>query len=168
MKVVSIADVLSGKVPVGEEVEVRGWVRTRRDSKAGLSFIHLSDGSGFAPLQLVANGELTNYESEVKRLTTGCALTARGTLVASQGKGQTVELVPREITVVGWVDDPETYPMQAKQHSMEYLREVGHLRPRTHLTGRHHPRAQHPRLRRAPLLSARGLLLGAHPDHHGE
>jgi asparaginyl-tRNA synthetase len=135
MKVVSIADVLSGKVPVGEEVEVRGWVRTRRDSKAGLSFIHLSDGSGFAPLQLVANGELTNYESEVKRLTTGCALTARGTLVASQGKGQTVELVPREITVVGWVDDPETYPMQAKQHSMEYLREVGHLRPRTHLTG---------------------------------
>jgi asparaginyl-tRNA synthetase len=125
MKVVSIADVLSGKVPVGEEVEVRGWVRTRRDSKAGLSFIHLSDGSGFAPLQLVANGELTNYESEVKRLTTGCALTARGALVASQGKGQTVELVPREITVVGWVDDPETYPMQAKQHSMEYLREVG-------------------------------------------
>jgi asparaginyl-tRNA synthetase len=135
MTVIRVADALSGQVPVGSVVEVRGWVRTRRDSKAGLSFIHLSDGSCFAPLQLVAGASLANYESEVKRLTTGCAITARGTLVASQGKGQSVELQPDEITVVGWVDDPETYPMQPKAHTMEYLREVAHLRPRTNLTG---------------------------------
>ncbi|MEZ4392228.1 MAG: asparagine--tRNA ligase [Polyangiales bacterium] len=135
MKVVRIVDVLSGQVPVGEEVEVRGWVRTRRDSKAGLSFIHLSDGTGFAPLQVVAGASLSNYETEVKRLTTGCAIVARGALVASQGKGQSVELSPSEVRVAGWVDDPETYPMQAKQHTMEYLREVAHLRPRSNLTG---------------------------------
>jgi asparaginyl-tRNA synthetase len=135
MSAVRIADVLSGKVAVGTEVEVRGWVRTRRDSKAGMSFIHVSDGSGFAPLQLVAGAALPNYESEVKRLTTGCAITAQGVVVASQGKGQSVEIAPTVLTVVGWVDDPETYPMQAKQHTLEYLREVAHLRSRTHLTG---------------------------------
>jgi asparaginyl-tRNA synthetase len=132
---IRIADALAGRVPVDSEVTVQGWVRTRRDSKAGMSFIHVSDGSCFQPLQLVANADLANYESEVKKLTTGCAITARGKLVASQGKGQSVELVPTEIRVVGWVDDPETYPMQPKQHTMEYLREVAHLRPRTNLTG---------------------------------
>jgi asparaginyl-tRNA synthetase len=135
MTLVRIEDVLRGKVPVGAEVEVRGWVRTRRDSKAGISFIHVSDGSSVAPLQLVAGGELANFETDVKRLSTGCALVARGRLVASQGKGQSVEMVPSEIRVVGWVDDPETYPMQPKRHTMEFLREVAHLRPRTNITG---------------------------------
>jgi asparaginyl-tRNA synthetase len=135
MTLVRIEDVLRGKVPVGAEVEVRGWVRTRRDSKAGISFIHVSDGSSVAPLQLVAGGELPNFETDVKRLSTGCALVARGKLVASQGKGQSVEMVPSEIRPVGWVDDPETYPMQPKRHTMEFLREVAHLRPRTNITG---------------------------------
>jgi asparaginyl-tRNA synthetase len=135
MQVHSVADILSGKVAVGTGVEVRGWVRTRRDSKAGISFIHLSDGSCFAPLQVVAGTALANYESEVKRLTTGCALRARGKLVASQGKGQSVEVAADAIVVDGFVDDPDHYPMQPKQHSMEYLREVAHLRARTNLTG---------------------------------
>jgi asparaginyl-tRNA synthetase len=132
---VRVEDVLRGVVPVGTEVEVRGWVRTRRDSKAGISFIHVSDGSCLAPLQIVAGGDLANFETEVKRMTSGCAIIARGKLVPSQGKGQTVELAPSELIPVGWVDDPETYPMQPKRHSMEFLREIAHLRPRTNITG---------------------------------
>jgi asparaginyl-tRNA synthetase len=135
MQTASVTEALSGKIPVGAELELKGWVRTRRDSKAGISFIHLSDGSCFQPLQVVASAEVPGYEADVKRLTTGCAIVVRGQLVASQGKGQTVELVARAIEVVGWVDDPERYPMQPKQHTMEYLREVAHLRPRTNLTG---------------------------------
>ncbi len=130
-----ISDVLLGQVPVGQEVEVRGWVRTRRDSKAGLSFVHLSDGSCFAPIQLVVPSTLPNYASEVQRLSAGCAIIGRGTVVASQGKGQSVEVQAAAIEVVGWVEDPETYPMQPKRHSLEYLREVAHLRPRTNLIG---------------------------------
>jgi asparaginyl-tRNA synthetase len=135
MITVSVKDALLGRHPAGTALEVRGWVRTRRDSKAGVSFIHVSDGSCFAPLQVVASAEMPGYEADVKRLTTGCAIIARGTLVASQGKGQAFELQAREIECVGWVDDPERYPMQPKQHTMEYLREVAHLRPRTNLTG---------------------------------
>src|SRR5512134_1872168 len=119
MKRVRVEDVLRGAVTVGDEVELRGWVRTRRDSKAGISFIHLADGSTVAPLQIVASGELPNFETDVKRLSTGCAIIARGKLVASQGKGQAVELAPSEIIPVGWVEDPETYPMQPKRHTME-------------------------------------------------
>jgi asparaginyl-tRNA synthetase len=135
MQVIRIEDALRGRVPVGTEVEVRGWVRTRRDSKAGISFIHIHDGSSFDPLQVVAGGELANYESEIKRVTSGCAVIARGTLVASQGKGQSVEVQPKELRVVGWVDDPEAYPIQPKRHTLEYLREVAHMRPRTNTIG---------------------------------
>ena len=135
MKPYRIADVLGGKAPVGERVAVQGWVRTRRDSKAGLSFIHLHDGSCFSPLQVVAGKDLPDYEDTVLRITTGCALRVAGVLVESQGKGQSFEIQADEIDVVGWVDDPETYPMQPKRHSMEYLREVGHLRPRTNIIG---------------------------------
>ncbi len=135
MQVIRVVEALGGKVPVGSEVEVRGWVRTRRDSKAGVSFIHLSDGSCFAPIQVVAGKELSNFDSEVTKLTTGCAVIARGKLVESPAKGQAVELHPSELQVVGWVDDPETYPMQPKRHTMEYLREVAHLRPRTNVIG---------------------------------
>jgi len=130
-----IADLLKGHVPVGTEVTVKGWVRTRRDSKAGLSFVQVHDGTSFAPLQVVAPGELANYESEVQKLTAGCAIEATGELVESQGKGQAVELKAREIAVVGWVDDPLKYPLQPKRHSLEYLREVAHLRPRTNTIG---------------------------------
>jgi asparaginyl-tRNA synthetase len=132
---VDVASVLSGRQRVGGRVTVRGWVRTRRDSKAGLSFIHLHDGSSFHPLQVVAPNALPNYEAEVKKLTSGCALIASGVLTASQGQGQTVELVADALDVVGWVDDPEAYPIQPKRASFEYLRDVAHLRPRTNTLG---------------------------------
>ncbi len=135
MKTLSIADILAGKAAPGDAVALQGWVRTRRDSKAGLSFVHVSDGSCFDPLQVVAKSDLPNYADEVQRLTTGCAVRVLGTLAASKGKGQAVELAAGVVEVVGWVDDPETYPMQPKRHSMEYLREQAHLRPRTNLIG---------------------------------
>ncbi|NDK37311.1 asparagine--tRNA ligase [Pseudoxanthomonas gei] len=135
MTVVSVEHALAGKIPAGGEVTVRGWVRTRRDSKAGLSFVNVSDGSCFAPIQVVVPNTLGNYESEVKHLTAGCAVIATGTLVASQGQGQSFEIQAVSLEVVGWVEDPETYPIQPKAHSLEFLREVAHLRPRTNLFG---------------------------------
>ncbi len=130
-----IADVLGGGVAVGDTITVEGWVRTRRDSKAGLSFVHVHDGSCFEPVQVVAPQELPNYQAEVLKLTAGCAVRVEGDVVASQGKGQSVELRGTRIEVVGWVEDPDTYPMQPKRHTMEYLREVAHLRPRTNIIG---------------------------------
>ena len=135
MAVVSVQQALSGATAPGSEVTVRGWVRTRRDSKAGLSFVNVSDGSCFAAIQVVAPAELSNYEDEIKRLTAGCSVVAHGVLVASQGQGQGFEIQATGIEVVGWVDDPETYPIQPKAHSLEFLREVAHLRPRTNLFG---------------------------------
>jgi asparaginyl-tRNA synthetase len=135
MTVVSVEQALAGKIPAGGEVTVRGWVRTRRDSKAGLSFVNVSDGSCFAPIQVVAPNSLANYDSEIKHLTAGCAVVATGKLVASQGQGQAFEIQAETFEVVGWVEDPETYPIQPKAHSLEFLREVAHLRPRTNLFG---------------------------------
>jgi asparaginyl-tRNA synthetase len=132
---VDVASLLKGKVPTSAQVQVKGWVRTRRDSKAGLSFIHVHDGSSFDPIQVVAPATLPNYESEIKRLTSGCSVIATGTLTASQGQGQAVEIQAEAVEVVGWVEDPETYPIQPKKSSFEYLREVAHLRPRTNTLG---------------------------------
>jgi asparaginyl-tRNA synthetase len=132
---VDVASILKGNVPTGTHLTVRGWVRTRRDSKAGLSFIHLHDGSCFDPIQVVAAATLPNYESEVKKLTSGCSVVATGTLAPSQGQGQAVELQAESIQVVGWVDDPDSYPIQPKKTSFEYLREVAHLRTRTNTLG---------------------------------
>jgi asparaginyl-tRNA synthetase len=128
-----IAEVLGDPSRIGSDVEIAGWVRTRRDSKAGLSFLHVHDGSSLAPLQVVADTALPNYETEVLKLTSGCAVRVTGPVVASQGKGQAVEVRARRIAVVGWVVDPESYPMQPKRHTPEFLREVAHLRPRTNL-----------------------------------
>lgn len=123
------------KAQPGQAITLKGWVRTRRDSKAGLSFIQLHDGTCFDAIQIVAPSELTNYQNEVLHLTTGCAIEARGELVASQGKGQSVELKADDIKVVGWIDDPDTYPASAKRHTFEYLREIAHLRARTNTFG---------------------------------
>ena len=131
-RLISVAALLTQDgVTVGDRIRLRGWVRTRRDSKAGLSFVQLHDGSCFEPAQVVAPGELENYASEVQHLTTGCSLIAEGEVVASEGKGQSVELLATRIETVGMVDDPETYPMPAKRHTFEYLREQAHLRVRT-------------------------------------
>ena len=130
-----ISDALASKVLIGSMVTVKGWIRTRRDSKAGLSFLHVHDGSCFDALQVVAAKTLPNYESEILHLTTGCAVTVIGTIVESQGKDQPVELQAESITVIGWVEDPDAYPVSAKRHSFEHLRQVAHLRARTNTFG---------------------------------
>ena len=135
MNTMPIADVLASKATVNKEVTVRGWVRSRRDSKAGISFIAIYDGSCFDPIQAVAPAELGNYKDEVLRLGTGCSVEVTGIVVESPGQGQAFELQTTEIKVVGWVEDPDTYPMAKTRHSIEYLREVAHLRPRTNVIG---------------------------------
>jgi asparaginyl-tRNA synthetase len=135
MPVHSIAEILAGKAAVDSAVTIQGWVRTRRDSKAGLSFIHVHDGSCFDALQVVAPAALPNYASEVMHLTAGCSVTTTGKLIASQGKGQAYEIQADDVKVAGFVDDPDTYPVSAKRHTFEYLREVAHLRVRTNTFG---------------------------------
>src|SRR4051794_26393589 len=131
----SVADALAGKPGVDATVAVRGWVRTRRDSKGGFSFLAINDGSCFDNIQVVAPNTLPNYVEQIAKLTAGCSVIATGTLVQSQGKGQSFEIQAREVEVVGWVENPDTYPIQPKPHTMEYLREVAHLRPRTNTFG---------------------------------
>src|SRR5476649_1898464 len=129
----SVRSILGGRAPASEPVTVKGWVRTRRDSKAGLSFVHVSDGSAFHPVQVVVAATLPNYASEVQKLTAGCSVEATGTIVASPAKGQPFEMQASELKVIGCVDDPDTYPIQPKAHTLEFLREVAHLRPRTNV-----------------------------------
>lgn len=102
----SIQALLQAKVSIGQEVVAKGWIRTTRTSKAGVCFIHLHDGSCFDPIQIVVDANLENYESEVLKLTTGCALEVTGTLVASEGKGQNSEILASKVKVVGWVENP--------------------------------------------------------------
>lgn len=130
-----VTDVLSGKLAVDSEITVRGWIRSRRDSKAGISFLAIYDGSCFDPIQAVVSNELNNYQEEVLKLTTGCSVEVTGTIVASPAKGQDFELAATAVKVVGWVEDANTYPMAKTRHSIEYLREVAHLRPRTNVIG---------------------------------
>src|SRR3954465_8738940 len=129
----SMRDVLSGRAAKDTAVTIRGWVRTRRDSKAGISFIHLTDGSSFHPVQVVAPSTLPNYTNEVMRLTAGCAVEATGNIVPSPAKGQPFEMQATVVRVIGWVEDPDHYPIQPKPHTFEFLREVAHLRPRTNV-----------------------------------
>ncbi len=135
MTSLSCAAILAGQAPAGSPVTVKGWVRTRRDSKAGISFVNVSDGSCFNAVQVVAPNTLPNYADEVLRLTAGCAVEATGGIVPSPAKGQPFEMQATSIKVVGWVDDPDSYPIQPKAHSLEFLREVAHLRPRTNVIG---------------------------------
>jgi asparaginyl-tRNA synthetase len=131
----SVRAALAASANIGAVISVRGWVRSRRDSKAGISFVAINDGSCFASIQLVVPDTLENYASEVLKLSSGCAVIATGTLVASEGKGQALEIQAQAIEVLGWVDDPETYPIAKKRHTFEYLRTVAHLRPRTNTFG---------------------------------
>lgn len=133
--IASVSAVLKGQNAIGSTVTVQGWIRTRRDSKAGISFLSVYDGSCFSPIQAVVERSLSNYEQEVLKLTAGCSVQVTGKVVESLGKGQQYELQASEVNVCGWVEDPDTYPMAAKRHSIEYLREVAHLRARTNLVG---------------------------------
>ena len=161
-----VVDILAGKPAVGAQATVRGWIRTRRDSKAGLSFLAVHDGSCFDALQVVAPATLGNYDAEVLHLTAGCAVSVTGIVAESQGKGQSVEILADTVEVVGWVDDPDTYPISPKRHTFEYLREVGppaladqHLR-------RGRPRPAHAGDGDPPLLRRARLRLDPHADHH--
>ena len=132
---VQVVECLAGKTAVGQSLTLKGWVRTRRDSRAGFSFINLHDGSCFDGIQVVADNTLSNYEDDILKLGAGCSIAVTGEVVSSQGKEQSVEIKATEITVMGWVDDPETYPVAKKRHTFEYLRTVAHLRPRTNTFG---------------------------------
>src|SRR5262245_13930033 len=131
----SVRAILSGEAPADAPVTVKGWVRTRRDSKAGISFVHVSDGSSFHPVQVVVPSTLANYTDDVLKLTAGCAVEATGAIVPSAAKGQPFDMQASAIHVIGWVHDPGTHPIQPKPHTLECLREVAHLRPRTNVIG---------------------------------
>lgn len=119
---------------IGRPVRLSGWIRTRRDSKGGFSFLEINDGSSLGNIQVVADGDLANYESEIKHLSAGASVTVEGEVKQSGGKGQATEIHAESVTVHG-LADPETYPLQKKRHSFEKLREWAHLRPRTNTFG---------------------------------
>jgi asparaginyl-tRNA synthetase len=119
---------------VGREVRIQGWIRTRRDSKGGFSFLEVNDGSSFGNVQVVADGTLPNYESEIKHLAVGFSVAIEGLVKASPAKGQETEIAATKVEVYGTAD-PESYPLQKKQHSFEFLRTIAHLRPRTNTFG---------------------------------
>jgi len=128
-----IADLIASS-DLGSEVTVMGWVKTKRDSKGGFSFLEVNDGSTIKNIQVIADNQLPNYDQEIMRLSVGCSITVKGELLASPGKGQKVEIRAKEIRVTGWAD-PKEYPLQKKRHSFEYLRTIAHLRPRTNTFG---------------------------------
>ena len=134
-KSLRIADLLgSERANIGQKVVVRGWVRTKRDSKAGVSFIELNDGSCMKSLQVVADLGREEYKEILDRITTGSSLQVEGTVCESPGKGQAVEVHADGMELYGWAD-PAKYPLQKKRHSFEFLREIAHLRPRTNTIG---------------------------------
>jgi asparaginyl-tRNA synthetase len=128
-----IVDILAAET-TGNRITVMGWVRTRRESKGGFSFIELNDGSCLSNLQVIVDDKIENYDTEVRNLQTGCSVRVVGTLVASPAKGQSIELQAEELEVYGWAD-PAIYPLQKKRHSFEFLRTIAHLRPRTNTFG---------------------------------
>jgi asparaginyl-tRNA synthetase len=133
METISVAQARRPEA-IGKSVRLHGWVRTRRDSKGGFSFIELNDGSCLGNIQIIADGQLPNYESHVRHLSPGCGITVEGQVTASQGAGQATEVRATSLEVHGWAD-PEAYPLQKKRHSFEKLREWAHLRPRTNTFG---------------------------------
>ena len=136
MNVFTCAQILAGLAPGDAPVTVKGWVRTRRDAKgAGISFVNVSDGSCFHPVQVVVPSTLGNYSDEILHLTAGCAVEATGAIVPSPANGQPFEMQATAMKVIGWIDDPDTYPIQPKRHTLEFLREVAHLRARTNVIG---------------------------------
>src|SRR5215467_13138606 len=126
-----IKNALQSAAPV-DSIRVQGWVRTKRDSK-DFSFIELNDGSSLGNLQIIAKKDALGNYANVQRLSTGASIVVEGALVPSQGKGQKWELVARNIEIIGGAD--ESYPLQKKGHTPEFLREIAHLRPRSNLFG---------------------------------
>lgn len=133
MERISVKEARS-ETAIGKEVELRGWVRTRRDSKGGFSFLEVNDGSCMGNIQVLAEATLPNYESEIKHLGTGASVTVEGIVRKSPAKGQLTEVQAKKIGIHG-LADPETYPVQKKGASFEFLRTIAHLRPRTNTFG---------------------------------
>jgi asparaginyl-tRNA synthetase len=128
----TVKEIFSEK-PLGRHIEIRGWLKTRRDSK-DFSFLEINDGSCLANIQVIAASSLKNYDDTIIKLHTGCSLRVQGVLKESPAKGQEVELSAEQLEVYGWAD-PENYPLQKKRHSFEFLRTIAHLRPRTNSLG---------------------------------
>ena len=126
-----ISDIFASNAPFGEAL-VQGWVKTRRSSKS-VTFVQVNDGSTLRDLQVVVSEESPHY-SLANSLTTGCSVSIVGSVVESQGKGQRYEVQAQEVRLMGEAD-PETYPLQKKRHTPEFLREIAHLRPRTNTFG---------------------------------
>ncbi|ADV33811.1 asparaginyl-tRNA synthetase [Candidatus Blochmanniella vafra str. BVAF] len=135
MQTTSISNILQKFIPENTKITVHGWIRTLRHSKAKISFLDLYDGSCLKTLQIVIGENLHNYKSEILHLTSGCSVTICGKIVKSIGNKQDIELVATNVTILGWIDQPNTYPITPKKHSLEYLRNVAHLRSRTHIFG---------------------------------
>ena len=133
MKRKKIAELLES-TDFGSEVHILGWVRTKRESRGGFSFLEINDGSSIKNIQVLAEERLANYTEEILKLTTGCSVIVKGVLVESPGKGQRVEVQATDVKTIGWTE-PDTYPLQKKKHSFEYLRTIAHLRPRTNTFG---------------------------------
>jgi asparaginyl-tRNA synthetase len=133
MQTISVAQARKTE-SIGKSARLQGWIRTRRDSKGGFSFLELNDGSCQNNIQIVADGKLANYESEIRHLSAGCSVTVDGEVKASQGKGQATEVAATNVIVHG-LADVESYPLQKKGHSYEFLRTIAHLRPRTNSFG---------------------------------
>jgi len=134
MSTISISEIHKDDIIVNSSITVFGWVRSRRSSKSGFSFIIIYDGSCFDCIQIIADKTLSNYK-DVLHLTIGCSIKITGILVLSVGKKQKYEIQAKKIQVLGWVQNPDTYPISAKKHTLEYLRDVAHLRSRTNLIG---------------------------------
>lgn len=135
MNIVSISKIYQNDIMLNKSITVSGWIRSRRSSKSGFSFITVYDGSCFQSIQVIANNTLYNYDKEILRLTIGCSVLVEGNLILSLGRKQKYEIQAKQVQVLGWIENPDTYPISAKKHSLEYLREVAHLRGRTNLIG---------------------------------
>ena len=134
-KATRIAELFAqSEAQIGQIVRVQGWVRTRRDSKAGISFVELNDGSCLKSLQIIAEQDHSDYRDTLADITTGSSLLVEGLVVASPGKGQPIEIHANRIKLLGG-SDPQTYPLQKKRHSLEFLRQIAHLRPRSNTIG---------------------------------
>lgn len=135
MKIQSIAYILKHYISKNIEITVQGWIRTRRSSKSKISFLDVYDGSCIHSLQVIAHENLDNYNSEILRLTSGCSVSITGKIINSIGTKQHIELIAKKIKILGWVEKPKNYPITTKNHTMEYLRNIAHLRPRTKIIG---------------------------------
>ena len=166
MTEVTVRDALRGVASVGSEVTLKAWVRTRRDSKHGFSFINLHDGSCFDPIQVVADQALENYAEEILHLTAGCAVIATGELVESKGKGQQVEIHAASVDVIGWVENPDTYPVAAQASHLRASARSGASAPTHQYDRRHRPRSPQHGAGHPSLFPRTRFRLGEHPHYH--